>query len=59
MVCLVESVNSSSQKNTIYCLIILREAGKQLALIAETFSSQNNIENSGAQFERKKVLKSM
>ena len=38
------SVNSSSQQNTIYGLIFLRETGKQSALIAETFSSQNNIE---------------
>ena len=41
---IVESVNSSSQQNTIYGLIILREAGKQLALIDETFSSQKNFE---------------
>ena len=40
----VEFVNSSSQQNTIYVLIILREAGKQLALIAETSSSRNKIE---------------
>ena len=40
----VESVNSSFQQNTIYGLMILREAGKQLALIAETVSSQNNRE---------------
>ena len=40
----VEFVNSSSQQNTIYVLIILREAGKQLALIAETSSRRNKIE---------------
>ena len=33
-----ESVNSPPQQNTIYGLIILREAGKQLALIDEIFS---------------------
>ena len=34
---------SPVQQNTNYGLIILREAGKHLALIAETFSSKSNI----------------
>ena len=48
---LVKSVDPSFQQNTIYGLIILREAVKQLALIAESFSSQNMSRNSGLQFE--------
>ena len=34
----MESVNSSSQRNTVYGLIIPQEAGRQLALMAALFS---------------------
>ena len=40
----VESVISSSPRNTIYFLIILCEAGKQVALIAAALSSKGNVE---------------
>ena len=40
----VESVNSSSQRNPVYGLIIPQEAEKQLALMAALFSSKLNVE---------------
>ena len=40
----MESVNSSSQQNAVYGMIIQQEAGKQLAIMAALFSSKLNVE---------------
>ena len=54
----VESVNSSSQQNAVYDLIIPQKAGKQLALTAALFSSELNVEKFRRAVWEKKLFRS-
>ena len=56
MCCYIESVNSSSQQNTAYGMIILQEAGKQLALMAALFSMKLIVEKLRRAVWEKKIF---